>query len=55
MEEFAHVATMARAQGIDFEVIGPNEIKARYPLHRTRTTCRARLWDPLDGDIDPRS
>ena len=27
MEEYGHVKSMARAQGIDFEVIGPNEIK----------------------------
>lgn len=52
MEEFAHVTTMARAQGIDFEVIGPNEIKSRYPLIEL-DDIMGGLWDPFDGDIDP--
>ncbi len=52
MEEFAHVTTMARAQGIDFEVIGPNEIKSRYPLIELDDIIGG-LWDPFDGDIDP--
>src|SRR6185369_16238266 len=52
MEEFAHVRTMARAQGIDFEVIGPNEIKSRYPLIEL-DDIMGGLWDPFDGDIDP--
>jgi dimethylglycine dehydrogenase len=52
MEELAQVAAMARAQGIAFELIGPNEIKARYPLI-TLDGIRGGLWDPHDGDIDP--
>ena len=52
MAEFAHVAAMARAQGIAFDVIGPNEIKARYPL-LTLDGIAGGLWDPYDGDIDP--
>jgi dimethylglycine dehydrogenase len=52
MEEFAHVVAMARAQGITFELIGPNEIKARYPLIEL-DDIEGGLWDPYDGDIDP--
>ncbi len=52
MEEYAHVVEMARAQGIDFELIGPNEIKSRYPLIEL-DDIKGGLWDPYDGDIDP--
>jgi len=52
MEEFAHVTAMARAQGIEFELIGPNEIKARHPLIEL-DDIKGGLWDPYDGDIDP--
>jgi dimethylglycine dehydrogenase len=52
MAEFSHVAAMARAQGIGFELIGPNEIKARYPLIELDDIAGG-LWDPHDGDIDP--
>jgi dimethylglycine dehydrogenase len=52
MEELAHVVAMARAQGIGFELIGPNEIKARYPLIEL-DDIEGGLWDPHDGDIDP--
>jgi dimethylglycine dehydrogenase len=52
MDEYAHVASMARAQGLDFAVIGPGEIKHRYPFI-TLDDIRGGLYDPLDGDIDP--
>jgi dimethylglycine dehydrogenase len=52
MAELARVAAMARAQGIGFELIGPNEIKARYPLIELDDIAGG-LWDPYDGDIDP--
>ena len=52
MEEFAHVAAMARAQGIEFELIGPTEIKSRHPLIALDDIAGG-LWDPYDGDIDP--
>ncbi len=52
MAEFSHVAAMAQAQGIELELIGPDEIKARYPLI-TLDDIRGGLWDPYDGDIDP--
>ncbi|HEY4162665.1 MAG TPA: FAD-dependent oxidoreductase, partial [Dongiaceae bacterium] len=52
MEEYGHVRSMARAQDIDFELIGPNEIKDRYPLIELDDVIGG-LWDPFDGDIDP--
>ncbi len=52
MDEFHHVATMARHQGLEFEVIGPEEMRRRYPYLETDGLVGG-LWDPLDGDIDP--
>lgn len=52
MLEFHHVAGMARHQGIDFEMLVPSEIKARYPFVETHDLVGGQ-WDPLDGDIDP--
>ena len=52
LDEYAHVSAMARAQGIDFTVITPDEIKQRYPFI-TLEDIVGGLHDPLDGDIDP--
>lgn len=52
MEEFHHVAGMARAQGIDFEILAANEMKSRYPFLELHD-LEGGLWDPHDGDIDP--
>ncbi len=52
MDEFHHVADMARAQGIAMEVLTPDGLKDRYPLAALHDLAGA-LWDPLDGDIDP--
>ena len=52
MDEFAHVQSMARAQGLDYEILSPSELKNRYPLIETHD-LQGALWDPLDGDIDP--
>ena len=52
MDEFHHVASMAKAQGMDYEMLSPSEMKDRYPfleLHK----MEGGLWDPYDGDIDP--
>ena len=50
--EFNHVTGMARHQGIDFEMLSPSQIKARYPFIETHDLVGGQ-WDPLDGDIDP--
>ena len=52
MDEFRHVAGMAQAQGIDFEVLSPAEAQALYPFLELHD-LEGALWDPLDGDIDP--
>jgi dimethylglycine dehydrogenase len=52
MDEYRHVAAMARAQGIEFEVIGANEIKNKYPFMEMDGVLGG-LYDPFDGDIDP--
>ncbi len=52
MAEFRHVTSMARANGMEYDVLGADELIERYPLVKTHDLVGA-LWDPLDGDIDP--
>jgi dimethylglycine dehydrogenase len=52
VDEFRHVVSQARAQGIEFEMLGPEQIRARHPFITT-DGIRAGLYDPHDGDIDP--
>src|ERR1041385_171428 len=52
MDEYRHVASMAQAQEIAFELLDPSQAKARYPFLELHDLCGA-LWDPHDGDIDP--
>ena len=52
MDEFHHVQSMARANGLEYEILSPSELRERYPLIETHDLLGA-LWDPLDGDIDP--
>src|ERR1700704_1943460 len=52
VDEFRHVASQARAQQLDFELLSPSEIKARHPFLEL-DGIRLGLWDPRDGDIDP--
>ncbi len=52
MDEYTHVAAMAQAQGIEFELLSPAEAKTRYPFLELHD-LEGALWDPLDGDIDP--
>ena len=51
-DEFRHVASMARANGLEYALLSPAELRERYPLVETHDLDCA-LWDPLDGDIDP--
>jgi dimethylglycine dehydrogenase len=50
--EFQKVAGMGRYQGMDLQVLTPDEIKTRYPFVETHDLTGA-LYDPYDGDIDP--
>ena len=52
MEGYRHFASMARAMGVNFEVIDAAECARRHPLISTENLVGG-LWDPLDGDIDP--
>jgi dimethylglycine dehydrogenase len=52
LDEFRHVLSQARAQGIEFELLDPAGIRARHPFIDT-DDIRAGLYDPYDGDIDP--
>ena len=52
MDEFHHVKSMAKANGLEYEILSPSELKDRYPLIETHD-LKGALWDPLDGDIDP--
>jgi len=52
MDEFHHVKSMAKANGLEYEILSPSELKDRYPLIETHD-LQGALWDPLDGDIDP--
>jgi dimethylglycine dehydrogenase len=52
VDEFRHVVSQARAQGMEFEMLSPAEIAARHPF-LTLEGIRAGLYDPFDGDIDP--
>ena len=50
--EFERVRGMGRYQGMDLDVLGPEELRARYPFVETHDLSAA-LYDPYDGDIDP--
>src|SRR5258708_4884313 len=52
MSEYQHVLAMARAQGLAFALLTPQETRARYPFLELHEILGA-LWDPYDGDIDP--
>ena len=52
VDEFRHVTSQARAQGIEFQMLTPAEIRERHPFLKT-DGIRAGLYDPYDGDIDP--
>ena len=52
MDEFHHVQSMGRANGLDYAILSPAELRTRYPFIETHD-LRGALWDPLDGDIDP--
>jgi dimethylglycine dehydrogenase len=52
MAEFRHVAGMANAQGLGFEILSANQMRERHPFLETHDVLGG-LWDPDDGDIDP--
>ncbi len=52
MLEFERVRGMGRYQGMDIEIVGPDDIRDKYPFIETHDLAGA-LYDPYDGDIDP--
>ena len=52
MQEFEHVASMARYQGLDIDIAGPGELDNYYPF-AVNDDLEGILYDPVDGDIDP--
>ena len=50
--EFKRVVGMGRYQGMDLDILAPDQIKDRYPFVETHDLTGA-LYDPNDGDIDP--
>jgi dimethylglycine dehydrogenase len=52
LQEFKRVVGMGRYQGMDLDILSPDEIRTRYPFAETHELTGA-LYDPNDGDIDP--
>ena len=52
MQEFQRARGMGLYQGMDLEILSPNEITQKYPFLETHDLAGA-LYDPADGDIDP--
>ncbi len=52
MQEFERVKGMGRYQGMDIDVMGPGDLKQRYPFVELHD-LEGALYDPYDGDIDP--
>ena len=50
--EFKRVVGMGRYQGMDLDILAPDQIRDRYPFLETHDLTGA-LYDPYDGDIDP--
>lgn len=51
-KEFQHVADMANAMGLGYELLNNDQMQERLPLMSTEGLVGG-LWDPHDGDIDP--
>ena len=52
LREFKRVVGMGRYQGMELDILSPDEIKSRYPFCETHE-LEGALYDPYDGDIDP--
>jgi dimethylglycine dehydrogenase len=54
LDQFHHHAGMARSLGIPFEIVGPAEARALFPLLDTTGVIGA-AYLPTDGHVDPTS
>ncbi|WP_324752153.1 FAD-dependent oxidoreductase [Roseovarius sp. Pro17] len=52
VQEFQRACGMGRYQGMDMQMLSPEEAKERYPFMETHD-LKGVLFDPSDGDIDP--
>ncbi|WP_113424443.1 GcvT family protein [Rhizobium cremeum] len=52
LQEFRRVVGMGRYQGMDLDIMSPDEMRSKYPFLETHDLTGA-LYDPYDGDIDP--
>ncbi|MGQ0609722.1 MAG: GcvT family protein [Paracoccaceae bacterium] len=52
LQEFQRVVGMGRYQGMDLNILTPDEVRSVYPFVETHDLTGA-LHDPYDGDIDP--
>jgi len=52
LQEFKRVVGMGRYQGMDLDILSPDEMRSKYPFLETHDLTGA-LYDPYDGDIDP--
>lgn len=52
MREFQRARGMGRYQGMEIDIVGPDEIRRKYPFIETHD-LEGALYDPNDGDIDP--
>jgi dimethylglycine dehydrogenase len=52
LDEYRHVIGMARANGLEYQLLTPAEVRERHPLVELHD-IKGGLWDPCDGDIDP--
>lgn len=52
LREFKRVVGMGRYQGMDLDILSPDEMRSKYPFLKTHELTGA-LYDPHDGDIDP--
>ena len=54
MDEYRRMAALAAQAGVEFAVLTPDEMAARFPWLQLHD-LEGGLWDPHDGDIDPTS
>lgn len=52
MDGYRHFASMAKAMGVEYEILDAEECARRHPLITTDGLLGG-LWDAMDGDIDP--
>lgn len=52
LDGYLHFQSVAKAMGVEFEIVDADECARRHPLITTDGLLGA-LWDPADGDVDP--